>query len=65
MSNTQSIQDLNNILKEFFLSEGFKYIEPSLVIQSDIYFETSGEQIRKDMFSVVSSKEEEMCLRPD
>ena len=65
MSNTQSIQDLNNILKEFFLSEGFKYIEPSLVIKSDIYFETSGEQIRKDMFSVVSSKEEEMCLRPD
>ena len=65
MSNTQSIQELNNILKEFFLLEGFTYIEPPLVIKSDIYFETSGEQIRKDMFSVVSSKEEEMCLRPD
>tara|TARA_B110000977_G_scaffold55161_1_gene75206 strand:- start:769 stop:1896 length:1128 start_codon:yes stop_codon:yes gene_type:complete len=65
MPNSQSIQDLNNKFKEFFLLEGFEYIEPPLVVKSDIYFETSGEQIRKDMFSVVSTQETEMCLRPD
>ncbi|MGY9025530.1 MAG: ATP phosphoribosyltransferase regulatory subunit [Candidatus Pelagibacterales bacterium] len=65
MPNSQSIQDLNNKFKEFFLLEGFEYIEPPLVVKSDIYFETSGEQIRKDMFSVASTQETEMCLRPD
>ena len=65
MSGNQSIQELNNKFKEFFLLEGFKYIEPPLVVNSDIYFETSGEQIRKDMFLVSSAHGLEMCLRPD
>jgi ATP phosphoribosyltransferase regulatory subunit len=65
MPSNQSIQELNNRFKEFFLLEGFNYIEPSLVVNSDIYFETSGEQIRKDMFSVSSALGTEMCLRPD
>ena len=65
MSSNQSIQELNNRFKEFFLLEGFDYIEPPLVVNSDIYFETSGEQIRKDMFSVSSAQGTEMCLRPD
>ena len=56
MSSNQSIQELNNRFKEFFLLEGFDYIEPPLVVNSDIYFETSGEQIRKDMFSVSSAQ---------
>ena len=65
MPDNQSIQELNNKFKEFFLLEGFDYIEPPLVVSSDIYFETSGEQIRKDMFSVSSAQGIEMCLRPD
>jgi ATP phosphoribosyltransferase regulatory subunit len=65
MPSNQSIQELNNRFKEFFLLEGFNYIEPPLVVNSDIYFETSGEQIRKDMFSVSSAQGTEMCLRPD
>ena len=36
MSSNQSIQELNNRFKEFFLLEGFDYIEPPLVVNSDI-----------------------------
>ena len=48
-----SIQEINISIKNYFIDCGFEYVELPLVYDSDIFYETSGEVIRKEMFSFV------------
>ena len=50
MSSNQSIQELNNRFKEFFLLEGFDYIEPPLVVNSDIILKLQESKLEKICF---------------
>ena len=60
-----SIQEINIKIKNYFIECGFDYVELPLVYDSDIFYETSGEVIRKEMFSFVDDSGKEKCLRPD
>ena len=60
-----SIQEINISIKNYFIDCGFDYVELPLVYDSDIFYETSGEVIRKEMFSFVDDSGKEKCLRPD
>ena len=42
-----SLQEINILLKNYFIECGFNYVELPLVYDSDIFYETSGEEIRK------------------
>ena len=39
--------------------------EPCIVSYSDIFYETSGEEIRSQMYSFIDGSGKEKCLRPD
>ena len=60
-----SLQELNIRLKDYFIDLGFQYVELPLVHDSDIFYETSGEEIRSQMYSFIDSSGKEKCLRPD
>ena len=60
-----SLQELNIRLKDYFIELGFQYVELPLVHDSDIFYETSGEEIRSQMYSFVDGSGKEKCLRPD
>ena len=60
-----SLQEINILLKNYFIECGFNYVELPLVYDSDIFYETSGEEIRKKMFSFIDETGKEKCLRPD
>jgi len=60
-----SIQEINISIKNYFIDCGFNYVELPLVYDADIFYETSGEVIRKEMFSFVDDSGKEKCLRPD
>ena len=60
-----SLQELNINLKNYFINSGFNYIELQLLFDSDIFFETSGEEIRRKMYSFTDTSGKEKCLRPD
>ena len=59
------IQEINISIKNYFVDCGFDYVELPLVYDSDIFYETSGEVIRKEMFSFIDDSGKEKCLRPD
>ena len=60
-----SLQELNIRLKDYFIELGFQYVELPLVHDSDIFYETSGEEIRSQMYSFIDGSGKEKCLRPD
>ena len=60
-----SIQDINIFFKNLFTSNNFKYVDLPLVYKSEVFYETSGEDIRRRMFSFTNNSGDEMCLRPD
>ena len=60
-----SLQELNIRLKDYFIELGFQYVELPLVHDSDIFYETSGEEIRSQMYSFIDGSGNEKCLRPD
>ncbi len=60
-----SLQELNINLKNYFIKSGFNYIELPLLFDADIFFETSGEEIRRKMYSFTDNSGKEKCLRPD
>ena len=60
-----SLQEINILIKNYFIDCGFNYVELPLVYDADIFYETSGEVIRKEMFSFVDDSGKEKCLRPD
>ena len=60
-----SLQEINIQIKNYFIECGFDYVELPLVYDADIFYETSGEVIRKEMFSFVDDSGKEKCLRPD
>ena len=60
-----SLQELNIRLKDYFIDLGFQYVELPLVHDSDIFYETSGEEIRSQMYSFIDGSGKEKCLRPD
>ena len=60
-----SLQELNINLKNYFINSGFNYIELPLLFDADIFFETSGEEIRRKMYSFTDTSGKEKCLRPD
>ena len=43
----------------------FKYVDLPLVYNSEVFYETSGEDMRRRMFSFTNNSGDEMCLRPD
>jgi len=61
----KSLQEINISIKNYFIGCGFDYVELPLVYDSDIFYETSGEVIRKEMFSFIDDSGKEKCLRPD
>ena len=60
-----SIQDINIFLKNLFTENNFQYVDLPLVFNSEVFYETSGEDIRRKMFSFTNISGDEMCLRPD
>lgn len=60
-----SIQELNINLKNYFIKSGFDYVELPLLFDTGIFFETSGEEIRRKMYSFIDNAGKEKCLRPD
>ena len=60
-----TLQEINILLKNYFMDRGFNYVELPLVHDADIFYETSGETIRKEMFSFSDKSGKEKCLRPD
>ena len=60
-----SIQDINIFLKNSFTENNFQYVDLPLVYNSELFYETSGEDIRRRMFSFTNNSGDEMCLRPD
>ena len=46
-----SIQELNLQLKNYFESKDFTYVDLPLVFDSDVFYEMSGEILRKQMYS--------------
>ena len=60
-----SLQELNINLKNYFIKSGFNYIELPLLFDADIFFETSGEEIRRKMYLFTDNSGKEKCLRPD
>tara|TARA_B100000929_G_scaffold169257_1_gene134045 strand:- start:1539 stop:2663 length:1125 start_codon:yes stop_codon:yes gene_type:complete len=60
-----SLQEINILIKNYFIDCGFNYVELPLVYDADIFYETSGEVIRKEMFSFFDDSGKEKCLRPD
>ena len=60
-----SIQDINIFLKNLFTENNFHYVDLPLVYNSEVFYETSGEDIRRRMFSFTNNSGDEMCLRPD
>ena len=60
-----SIQDINIFLKNLFIKKNFKFVDLPLVYNSELFYETSGEDIRRRMFSFTNNSGDEMCLRPD
>ena len=59
------LQEINILIKNYFIDCGFNYVELPLVYDADIFYETSGEVIRKEMFSFVDDLGKEKGLRPD
>ena len=60
-----SIQDINIFLKNLFTENNFQYVDLPLVYNSEVFYETSGEDMRRRMFSFTNNSGDEMCLRPD
>jgi ATP phosphoribosyltransferase regulatory subunit len=60
-----SIQDINIFLKNLYTKNNFQYVELPLVYNSEVFYETSGEDMRRRMFSFSNNSGDEMCLRPD
>ena len=60
-----SIQDINIFLKNLYTENNFKYVDLPLVYNSEVFYETSGEDMRRRMFSFTNNSGDEMCLRPD
>ena len=60
-----SIQDINIFLKNLFTENNFQYVDLPLVYNAEVFYETSGEDIRRRMFSFTNNSGDEMCLRPD
>ena len=60
-----SIQELNINLKNYFIKSGFDYVELPLLFDTGIFFETSGEEIRRKMYCFIDNAGKEKCLRPD
>ena len=60
-----SIQEINIFIKDIFIKDNFQYVELPLVYKSEIFYESSGEEIRRRMFSFNDKSGNEMCLRPD
>ena len=60
-----ALQEINILIKNYFIDCGFNYVELPLVYDADIFYETSGEVIRKEMFSFADESGKEKCLRPD
>jgi ATP phosphoribosyltransferase regulatory subunit len=60
-----SIQDINIFLKNLFTEKNFKFVDLPLVYNSELFYETSGEDMRRRMFSFTNNSGDEMCLRPD
>ena len=60
-----SIQDINIFLKNLYTENNFQYVDLPLVYNSEVFYETSGEDMRRRMFSFSNNSGDEMCLRPD
>ena len=60
-----SIQDINIFLKNLYTENNFMYVDLPLVYNSEVFYETSGEDMRRRMFSFTNNSGDEMCLRPD
>ena len=60
-----SIQDINIFLKNLYTEINFQYVDLPLVYNSEVFYETSGEDMRRRMFSFTNNSGDEMCLRPD
>ena len=60
-----SIQDINIFLKNLYTENNFQYVDLPLVYNSEVFYETSGEDMRRRMFSFTNNSGDEMCLRPD
>ena len=60
-----SLKEINILIQNYFIDCGFNYVEVPMVYDADIFYETSGEVIRKEMYSFIDESGKEKCLRPD
>jgi len=59
------LKEINILIQNYFIDYGFNYVEVPMVYDADIFYETSGEVIRKEMYSFIDESGKEKCLRPD
>ena len=52
-------------MRVLFTDNNFQYVDLPLVYNSEVSYETSGDDIRRRMFSFTNNSGDEMCLRPD
>ena len=58
-------QKLKFLFRKLFTENNFQYVDLPLVYNSEVFYETSGEDMRRRMFSFTNNSGDEMCLRPD
>jgi ATP phosphoribosyltransferase regulatory subunit len=54
-----------NGLVDLYERAGYSRVEPPVMQPADVFFELSGEELRRRLFVTTNSEGQELCLRPD
>jgi ATP phosphoribosyltransferase regulatory subunit len=64
-SNLRARNGRANGLVELYERAGYARVEPPVLQPADVFFELSGEELRRRLFLTANAAGEELCLRPD
>lgn len=64
-SNLRARNGRANGLVDLYERAGYARVEPPVLQPADVFFELSGEELRRRLFLTENSAGEELCLRPD
>jgi ATP phosphoribosyltransferase regulatory subunit len=64
-SNLRARNDRANGLVDLYERAGYTRVEPRVLQPADVFFELSGEELRRRLFLTENAQGEELCLRPD
>jgi ATP phosphoribosyltransferase regulatory subunit len=64
-SNLRARNGRANGLVDLYERAGYARVEPPVLQPADVFFELSGEELRRRLFLTGNAQGEELCLRPD